>query len=146
MLKKLYYRYSRYGETVLAFDAIDLLEILQEGEDEFIQFFEEISQDRNTVFLIDGLDDLNIENKIGSENTWLDIFFIDMYKILERTENISFVLGSRLYSRTRKKRPMLQRECIYTLIEAEKEIYIVNTELFKGRYGFEMDRSVRKTA
>ena len=31
-------RYSRYGETVLAFDAIDLLEILQEGEDEFIQF------------------------------------------------------------------------------------------------------------
>ena len=50
LLKKLYYRYSRYGETVLAFDAIDLLEILQEGEDEFIQFFEEISQDRNITF------------------------------------------------------------------------------------------------
>lgn len=132
LLKKLYYRYSRYGETVLAFDAIDLLEILQEGEDEFIQFFEEISQDRNTVFLIDGLDDLNIENKIGSENTWLDIFFIDMYKILERTENISFVLGSRLYSRTREEETdVAERMYIYT-DRGRKEIYIVNTELFKA--------------
>lgn len=130
LLKKLHYRYSIYGENVFAFDAIDLLEILQEENNAFISFFEKIAQDRKTVFLIDGIDDLNIKSTIRPKYSWLDIFLSNIYEVLKKFKNISFILASRLYSRAQEEDVA---ELMFCYSERDrKDIYIVNAGMFNS--------------
>ena len=69
-------------------------------------------------------------NTKNSENTWLDIFLIYMYKVLEKNENIFFVVSSRLYSRTQETRTDVSEIMYMHAHHNVEDIYVVNTGKF----------------
>lgn len=100
LLKRLYIEFLRLKQAVYAFEAKDLFEISsREKRVDFYEFFDVLCEYGNdTVFLIDGLDDLNVPITEGSENSLLINFIIHMFSYLKDRENVYFVIASRQYA------------------------------------------------
>lgn len=96
LLKKLYLEYRREAQDVYAFDAKDLMNIAND-EIEFETFFNCIC-DKESIIIIDSLDELNIPNSEGAEKSLLEYFIVNMFQFLKKNRKISFIIASREYA------------------------------------------------
>ncbi len=117
LIKALHKKYILCNVLVFTFEACELIDIVNEVSSvHFINFFESLIGESETVVLIDAVDDLNIPNAKNSENSYLTFFLKNMYECIEQLPNIVFIISSRLYSYAYEEDNNLITEMCYCLV------------------------------
>lgn len=155
LIKALHKKYRLCGILVYVFDACELVDIVnEESATYFIDFFDSIVGDDETIVLIDAVDDLNIPNSRDSETSLLNFFLQNMYACIEQINNIIFIISSRLYSYAHEGDGNLITETCYYLAPANltdmRVIYSKNFDSIQvgqwiESYPFKENKAISKT-